>query len=151
MKSEDVCDAADGKYFGGKPPSVVQGPVESNCHMSNPGICDSDGCPNCDDTCSYTVYEGYKCEGDIKEQIDRKGDSVLMVANKTGSVKIHGKGCEITFYEHHDKTGQKSKYSSETDGIANLGNCTYCVKYACDYLKDDDKTLVTTESTEKCG
>jgi len=150
MLPNDECNAADGKLFGGEPPGTLTGSSsETNCHMSNPGICDN-GCPKCDDSCSYTVYEDYKCQGHIQEKIDHKGDSVLMVAAKTGSVKIHGKGCQITFYENLNKIGQSSKYSSNNPDIKDLGDCTYCVKYACDYLKDDDKTLVTTESTENC-
>jgi len=151
MKANDECDAADGKYFGGSPPGQLSGgDYETNCYMSNPGICDDEGCLNCDDNCTYTVYEDYKCQGAVREFISKKGDSILMLANKTGSVAIHGKGCEITFYENHDKTGQSSVYSSDTGGITNSGDCNYCVKYACDYLKDDEETLVTTEATPAC-
>lgn len=154
MDPPENCNAADGKYFGGKPPAQLvlskDEAKETPCYMSNPGICDDEGCFECDSNCTYTVYNDYKCEGDVKEFVGAKGDTKLIVANKTGSVMIHGKGCEITFYENHDKTGQSSQYSSDTPGITNKGDCNYCVQYACDYLKDDAETLVTTEPTQKC-
>lgn len=152
MTAESVCNAANGTYFGGTPPSqlLLTDGEETNCYMSNPEICDGDGCLNCETNCTYTIYNDYKCEGDIKEYVAHKDTQKLIIANKTGSVLIHGKGCEITFYENHDKTGQSSQYSSDTPGISKVGDCNYCVKYACDYLKDDDETLVTTESTPTC-
>lgn len=148
------CNAADGRYFGGKPPAQLvlstDEAKETSCYMSNPDICDGKGCFECESNCTYTIYNDYKCEGDVKEYVGAKGDTKLIVANKTGSVMIHGRGCEITFYENHDKTGQSSQYSSDTPGITDKGDCNYCVQYACDYLKDDEETLVTTEATENC-
>jgi len=148
------CNAANGTYFGGMPPSQLlltdDEAKETNCYMSNPGTCDGEGCFECDSNCTYAVYEGRKCEGDVKEFVGAKDEKKLFVANKTGSVMIHGKGCEITFYENHDKSGESSKYSSDTPGISNMGDCNYCVKYTCEYLKDDAETLVTTEATQKC-
>lgn len=157
MQPNDECNAADGMYFGrvgDEPPSQLAkdevAAEETSCYMSDPGICDGEGCLKCDQNCTYTVFEDYKCGGAVQEHINEKGDSILMHANKTGSVAIHGKGCAITFYENHDKSGQQSTYSSDTPGIQSLGDCNYCVKYACDYLKDDAETLVTTEATADC-
>jgi len=128
---------------------VKSGDLEANCHMERL-VNEKCPCPKCDKSCAYTVYEDYKCQGHRNEKVIHNDETILVTANKSGSVKIHGKGCEITFYENHDKSGKKTTYSSDTDGIRDLGKCDYCVIYACDYLKDDDETLVSTKRSSHC-
>lgn len=150
MKTGDTCNAADGKYFGkdanGDVATISEPNLNANCHM---GVSDDPKCcPTCAPDCSYTIYEDYECTGATQERIAHKGETVLMVANKTGSVKFHGKGCAITFYENADKSGQTSTYTSET--AEKVGACEFCVKYACDYLKDDAETAVLTGGVQAC-
>lgn len=149
------CKLADGKYFGGGPPPAISSGGEENCYMvkiESPEC----PCPSCDNNCEYTVYNDYECGGaKATESVLHNQESVLVHANKTGSVKLHGRGCQITFWENQDKTGKSSTYYADNpadqDNIKALPDCTYCIEYACPWIKSEDKgTMVVTGPTDAC-
>merc|ERR1719458_2213322 len=118
------CQLADGKLFGGgPPPQITSGGEEANCFMV---AIESPECPcrTCDKKCEYTVYNDYGCEGEkATEKVLHNQESVLVMANKTGSVKLHGRGCQITFW----------------------------VEYTCAWIKSPEKgTTVVTGPTDGC-
>lgn len=149
------CQLADGKLFGGgPPPQITSGGEEANCFMV---AIESPECPcrTCDKKCEYTVYNDYGCEGEkATEKVLHNQESVLVMANKTGSVKLHGRGCQITFWETEEKTGKSATYSvdeADKDDIIVMPNCTYCVEYTCAWIKSPEKgTTVVTGPTDGC-